>query len=69
MPQYYLLLDSAPDEGNAPAQVCGTYRRGVDSPAVLESAAAYIAVDHDEWRLAREPGEWRFTPERGIYAA
>jgi hypothetical protein len=64
---YYLLLRY--DESNADkgAMVCGTYREGVDDPSKLRTAPAYVSVDFDEYRLAREPGEWRFRPEEGVY--
>lgn len=64
---YYLLLRY--DESNADkgAIVCGTHREGVDDPSKLRTAQTYVSVDFDEYRLAREPGEWRFRPEEGVY--
>ncbi len=57
---YYLLLRY--DESNADkgAIVCGTHREGFDDPSKLRNAPAYARVDLDEYRLAREPGDWRF---------
>lgn len=64
---YYLLLRY--DESNADkgAIVCGTHREGIDDPSKLRTAQTYVSVDFDEYRLAREPGEWRFRPEEGVY--
>jgi hypothetical protein len=64
---YYLLLrydESNPDND---AIVCGTHREGVDDPSKLHTAPAYVRVDFDEYRLARESGEWRFRPDEGVY--
>lgn len=57
------------DESNADkgAIVCGTHREGVDDPSKLRNAPAYARVDLDEYRLAREPGDWRFRPDEGVY--
>jgi hypothetical protein len=65
---YYLLLrcdEPAADKG---AIVCGTYREGVDDPNILSTAPAHVNVDFDDYRLARENGEWRFRPDLGVYA-
>ena len=64
---YYLLLRY--DESNADkgAIICGTYRDGVDDPSKLRAAPSHVRVELDEYRLAREHGEWRFRPQRGVY--
>ena len=64
---YYLLLRY--DECNADkgAIVCGTYRERVDNPSMLSAAPAHGSVDLDEYRLAREPGAWRFRLDRGLF--
>ena len=65
-PYYLLLRYDAPGAEKGPI-VCGTHREGVDDPSNLRTAPAYVSVDFDEYRLARETGEWRFRPDRGVY--
>ena len=38
-----------------------------EDPRKLRTAQAHVNVDFDEYRLAREPGEWRFRPGKGLY--
>jgi hypothetical protein len=64
---YYLLLRYDAPEADKGAIVWGTYREGVDDPSYLSTAQAHVNVDLDEYRLAREKGEWRFRPDRGLY--
>lgn len=64
---YYLLLCYDAPETDKGAIVCGTYRDGVDDPSKLSTAPAYVNVDLDDYRLARENGEWRFRHDRGLY--
>ena len=64
---YYLLLRYDAPKGGEGAVVCGTHRAGVDDPRKLRTAQAHVNVDFDEYRLAREPGEWRFRPGKGLY--
>jgi hypothetical protein len=65
---YYLLLryDASPERDKGMI-VCGTYRDGVDDPSRLQTAPAHVSVDLDDYRLAREPGEWRFRPDQGVF--
>lgn len=64
---YYLLLRYDQSNADRGAIVCGTHREGVDDPRKLRTAPAHVNVDVDEYRLAREPGQWRFRPDRGLY--
>lgn len=64
---YFLLLRY--DNAEKGAIVCGTHREGVDDPGKLRTAQAHVSVDLDDYRLAREAGEWRFRPGRGLYKA
>jgi hypothetical protein len=65
-PYYLLLRYDAPEAEKGPI-VCGAYREGVDDPSKLRTAQEHVSVDLDEYRLARETGEWRFRPDRGVY--
>lgn len=65
---YYLLLRYDELNSDKGAIVCGgTYRDGVDDPSKLRAAPSHVRVELDEYRLAREHGEWRFRPQRGVY--
>jgi hypothetical protein len=64
---YHLLLRYDAPEADQGATVCGTHREGVDDPSKLGTAPAHVSVDFDDYRLARETGEWRFRPDRGVY--
>src|SRR5512132_3808157 len=64
---YYLLLRYDALEADKSAIVYGTYRERVDDPSDLSTAPAHVNVDLDEYRLAREDGEWRFRRDRSVY--
>lgn len=65
--KYCLLLLNDVQNLTGSYAVCGTYCEGLDDPSVLRNSSAHACVDAADYFLAQEPGEWRFSSERGLY--